>query len=190
MSIKHIIEEEETLNKLRSAQIKILIKNIAANNSIHAHRVPSNSTQKIIFCVSDDRITDLGQFNSQSDINARFKTRNPKFRASYYEIWDKVPNEKNKFCLDRIYFHIYIVGKFDEKEYILLHTDPKDSDITHGNYKRSPHLHIKQSCDDLIPHAHFALNINDYNIALSSLEQINKCFKNHIIMLANQVLKI
>ncbi|WP_026704527.1 hypothetical protein [Flavobacterium soli] len=190
MSIKNIIQSETNLNSTRSNQIKTLVRHIAANNSIHAQRVAALSQQKIIFCVGDNRITDLGQFNIQNDINERFKTRNPKFKASYYEIWDKIPSSRTDYSLNRIYFHLYSVENREDKEYILLHTDPKDTDLTHGNYKRSPHLHIKQSCDDIIPHAHFALNINDYDLALSSLEEINKCFQNHIKMLAHQILKI
>lgn len=189
MSIKTIIENEVNLNSSRSNQIKKLIKNIAANSSIHAQRVPALHDHKIIFCVTDNRITDIGQFKN-SEINERFKTRNPKFRASYYEIWEKMQNTKNQFCLDRIYFHLYSVENREDKEYILLHTDPKDPDSVHERYKRSPHLHIKQTTDDLISHAHFALNINDYDVALSSLEELNKSFKNHIAMLAHQILKI
>jgi hypothetical protein len=151
--------------------------------------VPSNAgDSKIVFCVTDNsRITDLSQFNKNSVINERFKTINPLFTASYYEIWNKFIKSKQDYCLNRIYFHLYLSN--EDKEYVLLHTDPSDNDIKHGNYKRSPHLHIKHSKDNIISHAHFALNINDYDIALSSLDEINKCFQNHIDMLAHQILK-
>jgi hypothetical protein len=190
MSVKNIIAKETDLNTNRIEQIRLLIKNITANNNIYPKRVPSNvSDRKIIFCVTDaTRISDFQQFNSSSDINERFKTKNPTFNASYYEIWDKVINSKQDYRLNRIYFHLY--SSKQDKAFILLHTDPIDNDSVHGNYKRSPHLHVKQTNDDIIAHAHFALNINDYDIALSSLDQINKCFKNHIDMLSHQILLI
>ena len=78
----------------------------------------------------------------------------------------------------------------DDKEYILLHTDPNDPDETHGIYKRSPHLHIKYSSDDVISHAHFALNIDDYDTIMATIDGISKSFDNHIRMLANQILNI
>ena len=190
MSVKKIKTTGTELNSLRVKQIKSLIKPISANKSIHPQRVPSRQgDNKIIFCVTDSsRITDVNQFNSNSDINERFKTVNLSFSASYYEIWEKVLDTKQDYYLNRIYFHIYL-SKLD-KEYLLLHTDPLDNDLTHGIYKRSPHLHIKYSTDDIISHAHFALNINDYDTALSSLSEINKCFENHINMLAHQILMV
>ena len=189
MSIKKIKATEDELNSLRVKQIKNLIKLISANNSIHPQRVPSRHGDKIIFCVTDNsRITDNNQFNTNSDINERFKTKNSSFTASYYEIWEKVMGTKQDYNLKRIYFHIY-KSELD-KEYLLLHTDPIDNDEIHGLYKRSPHLHIKCFNDNIISHAHIALNINDYDIALSSLEEINKCFQNHLNMLAHQILMI
>jgi len=188
MSIKNIIKNDTELSSYRVNQIKVLVKEIAANPSIHAKRVPAGNN-KIIFCVTDNsKIIDFGQFNKDSDINERFKTKNPKFSASYYEIWDKLIGPTQDYQLNRIYFHLYLSD--NDKEYILLHTDPIDNDVTHGLYKRSPHLHIKHTSDDIIAHAHFALNVNDYDIALSSLENINECFKNHIKMLSHQILKI
>lgn len=189
MSVKSIVQKEVDLNTSRCKQIRDLIKNIAANPHIHAQRIPGTQL-KIIFCVADNRVTDLGQFSYQAVINDRFKTLRKEFRASYYEIWDRVTGSKDTFELNRIYFHLYKLHQHEDKEYILLHTDPKDPDVNHGNYKRSPHLHIKQPSDDIIPHAHFALNITDYDAALSSLKEINKCFKDHIEMLGHQILKL
>ncbi|RAI92211.1 hypothetical protein [Algoriphagus yeomjeoni] len=190
MSIKKIKITETELSSKRVKQIKNIVKKIAANNSIHPTRVPSNfGENKIIFCVTDSsRITNYTQFNNESNINERFKTKNKLFTASYYEIWEKVTGTKQDYNLNRIYFHIYLSDS--DKEYILLHTDPLDNDETHGMYKRSPHLHIKHSIDNIIPHAHFALNVNDYDIALSTIEEINKCFQNHIEMIAHQILFI
>ena len=190
MSIKNIISSETDLNTNRISQIKDLIKPIAANKNIFPKRVPAfQNDSKIIFCVTENpRITDLNQFSNHSNINERFKTINPKFLASYYEMWDKQIESKQTYKLNRIYFHLYTSA--EDKEYILLHTDPSDNDIKHGNYKRSPHLHIKHTNDDNISHAHFALNINDYDVALSSLNEIQKCFKNHIEMLSHQILNI
>ena len=190
MSIKNIIVNGSELNTNRIAQIKQFIKAIAANSSINPQRVSSHlGDNRIVFCVTDStRITDFGQFDSNSDINERFKTNNPRFTASYHEIWNKVVVSKQDYRLKRIYFHLYLAE--EDKEYILLHTDPTDDDITHGRYKRSPHLHIKHSNDDIITHAHLALNINDYDLALSSLEEVNKCFRNHIDMLSHQILGI
>ena len=186
MSIKRILIDGSELSATRISEISGLIKSISADKYIFPKRVPAGDN-KIIFCVTDEsRITDLGQFDKYSDINERFKTKNKRFKASYYEIWDKVVDQKNVYCLNRVYFHLYLTE--DDKEYILLHTDPSDNDLTHGIYKRSPHLHIKHSIDDTITHAHFALNINDYDKALSSLDELNKCFKNHIEMLSNQIL--
>ncbi len=190
MSIKSIKVNGTVLNTDRVKQIKLLIKGISANKNIYPQRVPSMSgDNRIVFCVTDNsKITDSGQFDKNSDINERFKTVKSDFKASYYEIWDKIKGTKNEYELNRIYFHLYLTA--DDIEYILLHTDPSDNDITHGNYKRSPHLHIKYPTDDIIPHVHFALNINDYDIALSNLDAINRSFKNHIDMLSHQVLKI
>ena len=190
MSIKKIKATDTELNTNRAKEIKNIIKKISANKSIHPKRVASTQgNNKIIFCVTDSsRITDNNQFELRSDIHERFKTINPTFTACYYEIWEKVANTKQDYYLNRIYFHIYL-SELD-KEYLLLHTDPLDNDVTHGIYKRSPHLHIKCSVDNIISHAHFALNINDYDIALSSLTEINKCFQNHIEMLAHQILMI
>ena len=190
MSIKEIKSSGVELLSTRVKQIKNIIKTISANKSIHPQRVPSSQgDNKIVFCVTDSsRITDFNQFNSNSDINERFKTINSSFTASYYEIWEKIATTKQDYHLNRIYFHIYLSDL--DREYILLHTDPLDNDKTHGIYKRSPHLHIKHTNDDIISHAHFALNINDYDKALSSLEEINNCFQNHIEMLANQILRI
>lgn len=187
MSIKKIIQKENELNTNRPQKIKSLISIIAANRSIHVQRVPATN-KNIIFCVADKFVTDLGQFTNQSDINERFKTKNRHFNASYYEVWDL--EEKHIYCLNRIYFHLYLIDDRDDKEYILLHTDPKDPDLTHGNYKRSPHLHIKYSNDDIIPHAHLALNIDDYDTIMSTIDEISNSFKNHIKMLADQILKI
>lgn len=190
MSIKCVKSTGIILNSTRVAQIKSLIKSLAANSSIHPQRVASLfGDNKIIFCVTDSpRITDANQFNGGSDINERFKTVNKDFKASYYEIWDKIIATKNDYELNRIYFHLYL--NEDGKEYILLHTDPSDGDLVHGKYKRSPHLHIKHSSDSIIPHAHFALNINDYDTALSTIEEVNRCFKNHIDMLKHQILGV
>jgi len=188
MSVKNILVAESDLNTTRVKQIKGYIKAISANPSIHPQRVPAGNN-KIVFCVTDNsRIINLNQFDFNSEIKERFKTVNPLFRASYYEIWDKVSGPKQNYVLNRIYFHLYL--SVNDKEYILLHTDPTDNDLTHGKYKRSPHLHIKCTSDNTINHAHIALNINDYDIALSTLEEINKCFKNHIDMLSHQILKI
>jgi hypothetical protein len=188
MSIKNIIVKDTELSTNRIKQIKSLVKAISANPSIHPLRVPAGN-HRIIFCVTDNsRIINIGQFDKYSNVNERFKTNNPNFSASYYEIWDKVIGSIQDYRLNRIYFHLYLSD--EDKEYILLHTDPVDDDATHGIYKRSPHLHIKHTNDNIIAHAHFALNINDYDIAMSSLEEINKCFENHIDMLSHQILRI
>ncbi|MGA2408440.1 MAG: hypothetical protein ABSF81_17065 [Bacteroidales bacterium] len=189
MGIKNIIVNETELNTYRVDQIRQLVKIISANKNIYPSRVPSKGYDKIVFCVTDNqRITDFKQFNITSEINERFKTKNPLFNASYYEIWDKIIDSKQNYRLSRIYFHLY--SSEQDKEYILLHTDPIDTDSVHGDYKRSPHLHIKETKDSTIAHAHLALNINDYNVALSSLEELNNCFRNHIEMLSHQILQI
>ena len=188
MSIKKIMVKDTELTANRVKQIKGFIKTISANESIHPQRVPAGEN-KIVFCVTDEsKITNLSQFDKNSEITERFKTKNRNFTASYYEIWDRENGSKQDFCLNRIYFHLYLSE--DDKDYILLHTDPTDNDLIHGIYKRSPHLHIKNSKDNIIAHAHIALNINDYDVALSSLAEINKCIKNHIDMLSHQILEI
>ena len=151
--------------------------------------VLKTSDNKIIFCLSDGRITDYGQFIT-GNIGELFKTRNRLFKASYYEIWDKVPGTKQDYWLNRMYFHIYKIDEDSTKEYVLLHTDPIDDDITHGDYKRSPHIHIKDISDDNIAHAHIALNITDYDEAFSNITNLNDCFQKHVKMIANQILKI
>lgn len=189
MGIKKIVQKETDLNSGRSAQIKKLLVNVIANPKIIPQRIPAMQNDKIIFCLSDNRITDFGQFLT-GGVNEQFKTRNKSFRASYYEIWDKVPETKQDYWLNRMYFHIYKIEENSTKEYVLLHTDPIDDDITHGNYKRSPHLHIKNISDEDISHAHIALNITNYNDAFLNINNLNTCFLQHIKMIANQILKI
>ena len=189
MSVKKIIEKEKNLNSTRVIQIRKLLKNIIANPKIIPQRIPSTQQNKIIFCVSDDRITNYGQFIS-GNIGEKFKTRNKSFRASYYEIWDKIIGTKQDYCLNRMYLHIYRVNENSMKEYVLLHTDPIDNDKTHGNYKRSPHIHFKNVSDELISHAHIALNITDYNEVFSNITKLNECFLAHVKMIAHQILKI
>ncbi|MBP6456336.1 MAG: hypothetical protein KA275_06355 [Chitinophagaceae bacterium] len=187
MGVKKIRNTEENLIATRSAQIKSFIKDVSANKSIHPQRVAAGNN-KIIFCVTDEtKIVNIGQFDEHSKINSQFKTINNSFKASYYEIWDKVIGTRMDFELKRIYFHLYLSDT--EDEYILLHTDPSDIDLTHGDYKRSPHLHIKYSKDDIIPHAHLALNINYFDKALESLDEITKCMANNIKMLSHQILQ-
>lgn len=189
MGIKRIIQKEIYLNSNRGKQIKKMLKNVVANAKIIPQRVPSINKNRVIFCLSENRITNIGQFSTTS-INEFFKTRNPKFKASYYEIWDKVNGTKQDYSLNRMYFHIYKVSSEKISEYILLHTDPADNDATHGDYKRSPHIHIKETTDSDISHAHLALNITDFNNVFSDIETLNSCFSSHIKMIANQVLKI
>jgi hypothetical protein len=191
MSIKNITATDSELNTNRTKQISHILKPLIPKGKVmYPTRVPSMSGDRsIVFCVTDSsKITDSGQFDQHSEITERFKTVNPDFNASYYEIWHKVLGSKNIYNLNRIYFHLY--RSENDDEYILLHTDPNDADMTHGNYKRSPHLHIKYASDNIIPHAHLALNINDYDMALSNLDEMNKCFKNHIDMLSHQILNI
>ena len=184
MGIKNIIEKEESL-QARPKSIKQMLKSVVANQKMQAKRVPAGN-DKIIFCFTDSKITDLGQFASEN-IHERFKTINAVFIASYFEIWDR--KDRKNFCLNKMYFHLYNVEEDREsKEYILLHTDPNDDDKTHGDYKRSPHLHIKNTSDDKIGHAHFSLNNTDYEKVMSSIEELDKCFTEHIKMLANQIL--
>lgn len=189
MGIKRIVQKESDLNSVRINQIKKLLKNIVADTRTLPQRIPATQHNKVIFCLSDSRITDYGQFVS-GEIGELFKTRNKSFRASYYEIWDKVPGTKQDYWLNRMYFHIYKIDDNSTKEYVLLHTDPIDDDVTHGDYKRSPHIHIKNVSDDNISHAHIALNITDYDDAFSSIVKLNECFSKHIKMIANQILKI
>ncbi len=183
MAIKYILETEKSLQS-RIKSIKETLKFVVANKHMHAKRVPATDS-KIIFCFTENVIADVGQFIS-GNVQETFKTINPNFNASYFEIWDR--RDKNEFYLNKIYFHLYSIEERENKEYILLHTDPSDPDVTHGDYKRSPHLHIKRTTDLKIPHAHLALNINDYDKALSSISEMDKCFKNHINMLVNQIL--
>lgn len=183
MAIKYILETEQNLQS-RNKSIKDILKSVVANKHMHAKRVPATNN-KIIFCFTENTIANVGQFIS-GNIQETFKTINPNFKASYFEIWDR--KDKSYFYLNKIYFHIYSVEERENKEYILLHTDPCDSDLKHGDYKRSPHLHIKKTTEDKISHAHFALNINDFETALSCVSEMDKCFKNHIDMLVSQIL--
>jgi len=189
MGVKRIVQKETDLNSDRISQIRKLLKNIVADTRTLPQRIPATTHNKIIFCLSDGRITDYGQFIT-GNIGELFKTRNRSFKASYYEIWDKVPGTKQDYWLNRMYFHIYKIDEDSTKEYVLLHTDPIDDDVTHGDYKRSPHIHIKDISDDNIAHAHIALNITDYDEAFSNITNLNDCFLKHVKMIANQILKI
>lgn len=99
MGVKKIVQKESDLNSERIGQIRKLLKNIVADTRILPQRIPATTQNKVIFCLSDNKVTDYGQFIS-GEIGEMFKTRNKSFRASYYEIWDKGTSNKTRLLLE------------------------------------------------------------------------------------------
>ncbi len=180
MAYKLILDSDVFRSK-RIPMVKNLLEGVyARRQTLTVAFVPSKKTgNNHIIAVTDTSWSDNINDN-------RFKTSIPGIKASYYEIWSY---ENPDYVLQRAYFHLYKDYKNqDEKAYLLLHADPQDDDI-HGDYKRSPHLHIKlQDEDDIIPHAHIALNLYDLDSIYKSIKEFDIAFKKSILMLKEQIL--
>lgn len=174
MATKHILISQDKLEGERRMSVTSLLKPILRNNKLQAHLLPTGNDNRRIITCSDSKTNSLQETS--------FNVNTEGFTAQYWEIWDR--KNRVEFELFRMYFHLFYNGE----EYILLHSDPNDDDKTHGNYKRSPHLHIKCTDDEVIPHSHLALNITDYDTIFDSCESLTRAFKEHIIMIKSQVL--
>lgn len=179
---KKIIVNIAELTSIRHNEIKELVKDIFPDiRNFQCNTL--NKSRKICFALSDRLI------QSQELNDYFFRTNSSKIRASYYEIWE--PLIKGDYFLTKAYFHLYrtdneYLTKREDGEYILLHCDPNDED-EHGDYKRSPHIHI-ENADYPINKAHIALNLSNINQILASRTELNKALKTAILMLKKQIL--
>jgi hypothetical protein len=120
--------------------------------------------------------------------------------GSYQERWCPVNEKRKRYYLERAYLHLYLTtqieGEAMEKELLLLHCDPNETDepvdwpgLRHSKYKRGPHLHIS-TAQQPIPHSHFALNACHLDSVLSSVESLTKAMEVAVQMLEDQVLRL
>jgi hypothetical protein len=178
---KKLILNIDKLSSVRNSEIKEIVKDIFPN--VKRFQCKSiNKSKKICYVLSDRAI----RSHNIDDYN--FRTHSPKLKASYYEIWN--PLNKGNYYLSKAYFHLYRIDneyleKRNDGEYVLLHCDPNDND-EHGNYKRSPHIHI-ENANYPINKAHIALNLSDIEEILESRLKLNKALKNAILMLKKQI---
>lgn len=115
----------------------------------------------------------------------RFKTLDPVFKANYFEIWNKVANDK--FILHLAYLTIFKGTREDEEEVLSLHCDPvelKSSKI--HKYKSGPHIHVKHSANEKFSKAHISLNMGELEKVLNSLPEMEIAFKNAIFMIRDE----
>ncbi|MEY4905397.1 MAG: hypothetical protein RLZZ292_3212 [Bacteroidota bacterium] len=174
--IKHIRINVQDFEKRRKTVTNTVLRPILCSTTLQAK----------FFQTSDDRtrVITIDEFQETELRKTRFFTYNQNFIASYYEIWKQVEGTK-KYELEKMYFHLY---DSDDNEYILLHCDPNDTDETHHNYKRSPHLHIEKTSETLIKKAHLALNITDYDAIFENIDTLTTAFAKHILMLKDQII--
>jgi hypothetical protein len=175
MSIKHIRINIDDLERKRCKSVTTLLRPVLHNKQ----------AQATFFATGKDeiRIITLDQFKNRELRETRFKIQSSEFTGMYYEIWRKV--DRKLFELEKMYFHLF---NSEDEAYILLHCDPNDSDVTHGNYKRSPHLHIEQTPEAVIKKAHLALNITNYDTIFENIDTLTKAFGEHILMIKSQIL--
>jgi len=118
----------------------------------------------------------------------RFSTAIKDIKCSYFELW--TPIEKGDYFLYRAYFHVY--KNENEKEYVLLHTDPNEETFEEGGYeyykyKQSPHMHISIA-EQPFPHAHIPLDNVDIDNVLSSIQNLDKSMMAHIEMISREII--
>ena len=176
MSIKQIRINIDDLEKKRCKSVTTFLRPILQNKQIPATFFAASS--------DDIRIITLNEIKRRELREIRFKIPNSDFMGMYYEIWRKI--DKKNFELEKMYFHLF---DSENEEYILLHCDPNDPDLTHGNYKRSPHLHIEKTEETIIKKAHLALNITDYEAVFENIDSLTKAFAEHILMIKSQILE-
>lgn len=119
----------------------------------------------------------------------RFATRVPRIRASYYEHWLPTDFRQRSFYLERAYLHLY-VRQDDrvEKEIIALHCDPNEAASNkHYLYKAGPHVHMT-TAENPLHHAHIALNSDDLDSVLASVQELTSALGTAVKMLNDQVL--
>ncbi len=176
MSIKHIRINIDDLEKKRCKSVTTFLRPVLHNKQAQATFFPTGR--------DDIRIITFDQFKNRELRETRFKIEKSEFKGMYYEIWRKI--DKKNFELEKMYFHLL---NSEDEEYILLHCDPNDADPTHGNYKRSPHIHIEQTQETIIKKAHLALNITDYDSIFESIDTLTKAFSEHILMIKSQIIE-
>lgn len=177
-----LIMSQNDLLTNRISIIQDILKDVASNKGLY---IPQISLKpKIVYAVSD--ICEKGQNFTEW----RFRTCTTNYNASYYEIW--VTNDYLNYSLSKAYFHLYCIEEeyckiIPNGEYLLLHCDPNEDDLTHGIYKKNPHLHIKTAKQPL-PHAHIALNLYNADQIYSSIGEFTKSIKQSIKMIQDQVI--
>lgn len=183
MTKRNLLVNNDELQTERIAEIVELVKIIHPKpKSIQAK--PISQSGIITFVVSDKPVKSL----EKKDYD--FQTTSKNFKASYFEVW--VKHEKNDYFLSKAYFHLYrtdneyLKSIREDGEYVLLHCDPNDND-EHGDYKRSPHVHI-ENAEYPINKAHIALNLSNITQILESRLELNKALKSAILMLKEQII--
>ena len=176
MSIKRIRINVQDFEQRRKTVTQTVLRPILCKKNLQAKFFPTSDDRTRVITVDDFQNTELRE--------TRFFTCNEQFWASYYEIWKQISGTKD-YELEKIYFHLY---DSDNDEYILLHCDPNDTDETHHNYKRSPHLHIEKTSETIIKKAHLALNITDYDAIFENIDTLTAAFAKHILMLKDQII--
>lgn len=175
MSIKHIRINIDDLEKKRCKSVSAFLRPILHNKQIPATFFAASS--------DDIRIITLNEIQNRELREIRFRIPNSDFKGMYYEIWRKI--DRKNFELEKMYFHLF---NSENEEYLLLHCDPNDADLTHGNYKRSPHLHIEQTPETIIKKAHLALNVTNYDAIFENIDALTQAFAEHILMIKSQIL--
>jgi hypothetical protein len=176
-----LITNQNDLLTNRASAIRSILEDIASKK-INIQQI--SLRPKIVFAVSDT-------FEKGQDYTDwRFRTFATNYKASYYEIW--ITNNNISYFLSKAYFHLYCIDDDYYKatpngEYLLLHCDPDDDDLTHGIYKKNPHLHIKTAKHPL-PHAHIALNLYSADQIYANLDEFSKSIKQSIKMIGDQII--
>lgn len=118
----------------------------------------------------------------------RFKTLKESYWASYYEEWRAGPDRREHY-LFRAYFALYQMAAGKEREILALHTDPNEPEGPHSEYKRGPHLHISWA-EHPIPRAHIALNLDNLEATLSSVDTLTQAMTTALRLVREQVLEL
>jgi hypothetical protein len=180
--VPRIIETIDNLQKSRNADLIKIFSTIAyRKKAINVQNFSISGS--LIFGISDSRET------GQNFRDWRFQTISENIKANYHEVW--INQGRNKYFLERSYFHLYTVVEEDlsEGEYILLHCDASEPGTTpHSIYKQSPHIHIEVA-EQPIPKAHFALYNGRLAEVLKNRASFNSALLDSITMLNSQILQ-
>lgn len=117
----------------------------------------------------------------------RFRLAGGRLWANYFEIWS-ASDESKQLDLFKAYLTLFRAaqeGRADEL--IAIHCDPsEDGPEPATSYKRGPHLHVIAASDP-IPRVHFALDLGQLELLLSSLDELETGWKRLVRMLKVEV---